>query len=59
VAGVHELLRQHSPEAFFQTSPEEDNQLLISAADVQLANAKIERLTTVDLTFFITFLWCC
>jgi hypothetical protein len=49
-------LRQHSPYAFFQTSPEDDSQLLISAADVNPANANIETVTTVDLTFLMTFL---
>ena len=39
VAGVQELLRQHSPEEFFQTSPAVDSQLLISPADVKPANA--------------------
>jgi hypothetical protein len=41
VAGVHELLRQHSPDAFFQTSPAEESQLLISPADVKPANASV------------------
>ena len=42
MAGVQELLRQHSPEEFFQTSPAEDNQLLISPADVKPANASVD-----------------
>jgi len=42
VAGVQELLRQHSPEEFFQTSPAVDSQLLISPADVKPANASVD-----------------
>jgi hypothetical protein len=61
VAGVQEELRQHSPEEFFQTSPEDDIQLLISPADTHPANNRADTAKTKDLVDFMGFLQltCC
>jgi hypothetical protein len=55
VAGVQDELRQHSPVAFFQTSPDDDNQLLISPAVAILASAKVDITIARNLLLFITF----
>jgi hypothetical protein len=53
VAGVQELLRQHSPGVFFQTSPEELTQLLISPAVDTMAAPNKDKATASCLRFFM------
>jgi hypothetical protein len=56
VAGVQELLRQHSPGVFFQTSPDEFTQLLISPAVETVAAPNKDKATARFLRFFMRFL---
>ncbi len=56
VAGVQELLRQHSPGVFFQTSPELETQLLISPAVPRVAKPNMAMTMLKFLMFFMVFL---
>jgi hypothetical protein len=56
VAGVQEEFLQHSPDEFFQTSPPELRQLLISCATAVVARATVATNIANWFNFFMVLL---